>query len=72
MNAQPNFTPSKKKPKPQKKEPALPKSYQCKKCEKAHDFTAYVFSHWHEPLAHQCACGATHRILAGEAALVDV
>lgn len=45
----------------------MPTGYKCSTCGKDHKYPAYVYAHWHEPLTHECECGAKHEIVQGKA-----
>ena len=40
----------------------LPKSWNCTKCGKEHEFGVWYAAHSSEPLLHNCECGAIHSV----------
>ena len=50
--------------------PEMPTGYECATCGKRHNYPAYVYAHWNEPLTHECECGAKHSVCRGKASPV--
>lgn len=44
----------------------LPTGFRCP-CGEGHEFSAYVFAHWHDLLTFECKCGKAYDLRRGVA-----